>query len=537
MRNGVRKVWFAAAVLSTAAVVATGCSSGGSEAAPTTSTTAPKVTSSTTAPAVTTTTAAPYKDTVKDWPKPELTEGNCPMPLTDAVIVEVTCGTVEVPENRLDPNSRMITLAVARLHSTSADPKPDPVVQLEGGPGFPSLEDVDRYSSSAILDERDYILWDQRGTGYSAPNLDCTETNDAVWKIFATTDPAPEEGAVVDDSLRACRKRLVAEGVDLDGYDTTQNAADLADIRVALGIDEWNLRGVSYGSALAMETVRKHPEGIKSVLLDSIVPPDAGFGGVGRGESALASFDQLYKACAADTACAQKYGPLKPLFDKAAASLDADPYRTKVVDPADGVEKPVAITGQDLWAGLFNAMYDETLIPALPGAAKAIAEGDRSIIASLAESGIPFAAGQTEGMTASVDCADRQRLLSPDVVDPFIAKHPELGALVFLTLPETGCPEWDVKAQPKGFNELLREDEVEVPIMVMAGRFDPVTPVAGSKRVAEALGVDFLLFPNAGHGAVTSSDCARDIWFAFLDDPEAEPDTSCMQELGPLKFG
>lgn len=484
-----------------------------------------------------TTEAASYPDTAKAWPKPVFTEGDCPMEITDEVEAEVTCGTVDVPENRLDPKSRMITLAVARLHSRAAEPAPDPVVQLEGGPGFPSLEDVARYSTSKILDERDYVLWDQRGNGFSVPNLDCTETNEAVWGIFATTDPAPEEGARVEDSLRACRARLVADGVDLDGYTTTQNAADLADLRVALGIDSWNLRGISYGSALAIETVRNHPERIRSVLLDSIVPPDAGFGGVGRGESALASFEQLYQACADDQACHDTYGDLKPLFDEAAASLDADPYRTTVVDPADGKAKPVAITGQDLWAGLFNAMYDETLIPALPGAAKAIAGGDRSIIASLASSGIPFAAGQTEGMTASVDCADRQRLLSADVVEPFIDEHPELGALVYLTLPETGCPEWDVTSAPKGFNELLQGDEVDVPIMVMAGRFDPVTPVAGSKRVAEALGVDFLLFPDAGHGAVTSSDCARGIWAAFLDDPTAEPDTSCMDDLGPPDFG
>lgn len=532
MGNRRRRVWLTAAVL---ALVAAGCSSGGADdgAASDASTTSEAGGSSSRAG----TTVATYTDTAKTWPTPTFTEGPCPMELTDEVIVEVTCGTVEVPENRLDPESRMITLAVARLHSVAADPAPDPVVQLEGGPGFPSLESVGGYAKSSILEHRDYIIWDQRGTGFSEPNLDCTETNEAVWQIFATTDPADQEGKVIEDSLRACRKRLVGDGLDLDGYNTVQNAADLADLRVALGIDEWNLRGISYGSALAMETIRHHPDGVRSVLLDSVVPPDAPFGGVGRGESALLSFEQLYRACADDTACHDAYGDLHALFEKAAARLDAEPYRTTVEDPATGEQRPVAITGQDLWAGLFNAMYDETLIPALPGAAKSIASGDTGIIDALAERGIPFAAGQTEGMTASVDCADRQRLLSPDVVDPFLAKHPELGALVHLTLPETGCPEWDVASVPPGFNQLLRDDEVDVPVMVMAGRFDPITPVAGTRRVAKALGTDLLLFPNAGHGAVTSSTCARDIWFAFLDDPTTTPDTACMDDLGPPDFG
>ncbi|MCB1040793.1 MAG: alpha/beta fold hydrolase, partial [Acidimicrobiales bacterium] len=294
----------AMAVVAVAGLAVAGCSSDGGDDGER------SAGASTTSAAATTT--API-----DWPTPTLVEGDCPMP-TDEVELEVTCGTVEVPEDRLDPDSRMITLAVARIHSSSATPKPDPVVQLEGGPGFASLEDVTGYARSKVLEERDYILWDQRGTGFSDPNLDCTETNEAVWDIFATTDPPEEEAKVIEDSLRECRARVVAAGAELDGYDTTQNAADLADLRVALGVDEWNLRGISYGSALAIETVRSHPEGIRSVLLDSIVPPDSGFGALGRGQSALRAYQALYDACADDADCTAKYGDLHALFTKAA---------------------------------------------------------------------------------------------------------------------------------------------------------------------------------------------------------------------------
>jgi len=125
-----RRTWgiVAAAVLG---LVAAGCSSSASDgdAAP------DKGTSTTAAKSTTTTEAI-------DWPTPTFVEGECPMDLTDEVIVEVTCGTVEVPENRLDPDSKMISLAVAKLHSNSDEPREDPVVQLEGGPGFGSLADV-----------------------------------------------------------------------------------------------------------------------------------------------------------------------------------------------------------------------------------------------------------------------------------------------------------------------------------------------------------------------------------------------------------
>lgn len=525
MIRATKRVWIASAAV--VGLLAAGCSSDGSEGA------ADDGATSTTEALSEGTSPTPTE--AVEWPAPTFVEGDCPMPL-DEVELEVTCGTVDVPENRLDPDSRTITLAVARIHSAAPDAAPDPVVQLEGGPGFPSLEDVAGFSQSAVLDRRDYVLWDQRGTGFSSPNLDCTETNDAVWEVFGTTEEATDEYATIEETLRECRERITADGTDLSGYDTTQNAADLEDVRLALGIEEWNLRGISYGSALAIEAIRNHPEGIRSALLDSVVPPDAPFGAVGRGESALRAFGELYEACADDADCASSYGDLEALFTTAADGLDEDPHETSVLDPKTNTERDVSITGRDLWAGLFNALYDKDLIPALPAAAKAIAGGDNSIIDLIAEDGIPFAAGQHEGMTASVSCSDRAALLDPDVVDPFVAEHPELGALVYLTVPETGCEEWDVEPAADGFNDLLDGDEVDVPVIVMAGRFDPITPPEGSQRVAEALGLELLLFPNAGHGAVGSSPCSRDIWLAFLEDPSADPDTSCMAELGPPDF-
>jgi pimeloyl-ACP methyl ester carboxylesterase len=523
---GKRRTWgiVAAAVLG---VVASGCSSSASNG-----TAAPDEKATTTAAAETTTTTEPI-----EWPKPEFVEGECPMDLTDEVIVEVTCGTVEVPENRLDADSKMIRLAVAKLHSNSDAPREDPVVQLEGGPGFSSLDSVGSYSKSAILDERDYYIWDQRGTGYSTPNLDCTETNAAIWDTFSTTDDPAEEGTRIEESMRTCRDRLLADGVDLNGYNTPQNAADLADLRVALGVDEWNLRGISYGSALAIETVRSHPEGVRSVLLDSIVVPDEPFGAVDRGKAAVRSFEELDAACADDDACREKYGSIEDLMAEAAAQLDDDPYVGEVPDPVTNEPHHVEIDGSDMYAGLFRAMYDETLIPVLPTALTAIADGDYGIVEQLVQEAVPFAADQVEGMTASVTCADRLPLLDPDVVDPFLDEHPEMGALVFVNVAETGCSEWGVEPSGGDFNTLLTPDDTSgVPIIVMAGRFDPVTPPAGSKRVADALGQDLLLFPNAGHGAVSSSDCARDIWFAFLDDPSQQPDTACMDDLGPPEF-
>jgi pimeloyl-ACP methyl ester carboxylesterase len=473
--------------------------------------------------------------TTTESPPATFRPDECPMAIPTSVTIEVDCGRLRVPENRDEPDSRTIELAVARLHSRAADPRPDPVVELSGGPGFPSLSRLERWATSPLLDRRDVILFDQRGLGFSDPNLDCIETNEAIWRSFTTTDPGDVEGQRILDSLASCRQRLVADGVDLDGYDTIQSAADVADLRRALGIDQWNLRGVSYGSALAMEVMRRHPEGLRSVLLDSVVPPDTPAGGVQRGKSALRAFEQLYDACAADNACTAKYGDLKALVAQAVTSLDTDPYRLTVTDPATGRAWDVAITGRDLYAGFFRAMYDPTLIPALPSATQAIANGDRSIIDLLAPGGIEFAASAAEGMTYSVSCADRQRLLDPDAVAPLDAEHPELASVIHPLLPELACQGWGVDASPQSFNALLTGADNDVPVLVMAGAFDPVTPPRGTRRVADALGKELLLFPDAGHGAI-ATDCGRNIWLTFMDHPTAPPDTSCMDNLATPTF-
>lgn len=458
----------------------------------------------------------------------------CPLAIPADSGVKVDCGYLSVPENRLVANSRTIKLAVARIHSRSATPL-EPVVELGGGPGYPDVERLPNLVKSKLLDHHDYIVWDQRGVGFSTPNLDCTETNEATWEMFRTTDDPKVEGDRLDASIRACRDRLVAQGVDLNGYNTIQVTADLNDLRKGLGIKSWNLDGSSYGTSVALEALREHQSGLHSVLLDSVVVPDQPFGAIDRGQSAQRAFDTVYKACDAEPACHDKYGDLRVLVGQVQKSLDDNPYRATITDPTDGRQRQIALTGQDFTAGLFTALYDPTLIPAVPSVLKSIAGGDRSIIATLATTSIPFAAGAAEGMTTSVNCADRGRLLKPAAVDPFVKAHPEFGALVYVQDTEKHCEFWGVKHVPAAFNQM--PSKATVPVMVAAGQFDPVTPPPGTARVAKALGVPLLTFPDSGHGAIGTSRCSSDIWFAFMADPSKAPDTSCMAALKSPTFG
>lgn len=168
----------------------------------------------------------------------------------------VRCGYLAVPENRAKPNGRRIRIFVMRAPAVSPTPKRDPIVYLSGGPGGAGSFELASMVKHGLNADREVIFVDQRGTHRADPLLTCRR-----WEQFmfdAISLPFAAESTTVADTaaIEECRDRLIAAGVDRAAYNSTENAADIADLRVALGIDKWNVYGVSYGSRLALTLLR-----------------------------------------------------------------------------------------------------------------------------------------------------------------------------------------------------------------------------------------------------------------------------------------
>jgi pimeloyl-ACP methyl ester carboxylesterase len=451
-----------------------------------------------------------------------------PQPCGEDVIPSprIACGTLTVAEDRTDPAGATVELPVAVIRTASPTPQPDPVVYFEGGPGFGALGNAQSFLEHEYGADRDLILFDQRGTGAAQPSLNCPDVDEATWQRFATVDPAEVELERTWAAFDACRDRLRAEGIDLDTYDTGVSADDVEDLRVALGIDRWNLFGVSYGTTLALLTLRAHPGAVRSVVLDSVYPTTA----TGGSEALVAAYDRvlrtLYDGCAADPTCAAAYPDLEQAVADVLVRFDAAPHAATVTDPATAQDRPVQITGKDILAGLFQALYDDDLIPLLPSLAFALRGGNAGIIDLFAGTAIPLAVEPAEGMAASVECSDRAAF--PDDVLATIAARPELGSLIGGSEPD--CGRWGVAPAAAGFNDPVVSD---VPALVLADEYDPITPPADSRAAADALGnATFVEFPGLGHGAVFSHPCPEAVYKSFLADPSA-PDSSCVAGMGP----
>jgi pimeloyl-ACP methyl ester carboxylesterase len=179
---------------------------------------------------------------------------------------DADCGTLVVPENRSDPDSRLIALPVIRVRATGEDPA-EAIFYLTGGPGgsnlhFQHLEDV--------VENHDFVQVGYRGVDGSVV-LDCLEISEAIRKARALlSDGALESYTAAGAS---CARRLEAEGVDLAGYTLVETIDDNEDARVALGYERISLLGGSYGTRLEMIYEWMYPDSLHRVVMLAVNPP------------------------------------------------------------------------------------------------------------------------------------------------------------------------------------------------------------------------------------------------------------------------
>ena len=450
----------------------------------------------------------------------------------------VTCGYLTVPEDRGKPDGRTIRLAVAIFKAANAAPGEPPLVWLEGGPGGASIEPMAKVLTGpegrivlpgrSLVADRDLVLFDQRGTGFSQPSLACPDL-----APFANpaADPAPSRAAALAaqvTAVLACRDRLAAEGVDLAAYTSVENAADVNDLRVALGYDRVNLYGVSYGTRLALTVMRDFPQTVRSAVLDSAVPLQADLY-ADAFTSAQRAFDLLFRGCAADAACARAYPDLDAVFYALIARLNADPVQTTSRNPLTREESPAIITGDSMAVAMFELLYYTPVLPLAPALIYNIRDGNLDtfmlLLSQIAEN-----SQISHAMHYSVQCGEEAPFNSPaEVAAGRQAARPELAqalGAVFGDQTATVCGAWP--ARPPNPVETAPAQSA-VPTLVLSGSNDPITPPAYAELAAATLPNSYVFtFPAVGHGALLSlQTCPYDITWAFWKNPTARPDGGC----------
>ncbi len=452
----------------------------------------------------------------------------------------VECGYLTVPAARdadgnAIPEAGTMRLAVAVFHSPTAPDDATPVVYLEGGPGGDALENLlltfdARFSP--LLADRDMIFFDQRGTGYSEPALACPAFTEWSLEILGDDRPIEEIDAEAVERLIDCHDTLAAEGVDFTQYSSRESAQDLDDLRQALGYEEWNLFGISYGTRLAQTALRDTPNGIRAVILDSSYPLQIDLYR-STPSSAQSAFDALFAACAADAACAAAYPDLGATFWSVVDQLSAEPVMQTITNPLNGESYDALYTGEAFIGMLFQSLYAAELIPLLPGLIVDVSTGDYTIANLINGAFLANIEAISIGQQLAVQCYE-EAMLGGDVldlaeVDPRLQRMLDFSATLSPSGLETLCAAWQT-----GIAEAVEGEAVssEIPTLILSGAFDPITPPRYNEIVADAYPDSyFFSVADVGHGVSISNECAMQITIDFLEDPTQEPDSTCLADV------
>jgi pimeloyl-ACP methyl ester carboxylesterase len=443
------------------------------------------------------------------------------------------CGYLVVPETRARPAGPTIRLAVAIAPALSATPAPDPVVYLQGGPGGSAIGAAEALVEAGLNRDRDLILMDQRGTaGFSEPGLFCTESLRFVARRVGLVYDAASTGRRQVAATRACHRRLAGAGVDLGAYNTTESAADFADLRAALGIGEWNVYGVSYGTDLALTLMREYPDGIRSVTLGSVVPPHVVT--LGRfWDNAGRGFENLFRACAAQRQCHRRHPQLRRTFTRLVRKLESRPVTTRVRPTPGAPRTKVVLDGGALTNWLLLMAGAPPNYPVVPNWIDQLAAGrPRNIAASWAT----LSQQPTTGLQYGVVCSEwvpyerasklleKGRRAFPRYPDSVLAQAPQVPFAF------TDCRVWDVPKAPAAQRAVTRST---IPTLLISGSFDAIAAPRQARLAARTLPNSTLVtIPGVGHDPVAKSPCAQRVTASFLSNPSA-PDTGCVARLRP----
>ena len=467
---------------------------------------------------------------------PRFEPAPCPFPADDTTLKQVRCGYVAVPENRAQPDSRRLKLAVAILKSSRPNPRPDPVVIVAGGPGEPFVSRAPNLIANGSMDilraDRDVILYDQRGAGFSEPAF-CPELAAERSGARGTFASPLERRAFLRDMAMRCGESMRRAGYDLSQYNSVVSSHDLQDLRRALGYQAWNLHGRSYGSRLSLIAMRVAPAGIRSVVLDGPAPPDRAkwFNMPGDFTDVL---KRLSDECASQPECNAAFPRVEQSFWQTIAALDREPMR-QGWRRANGANPSRTITAAVFAAAMHGAL--ERLQPAVPMLVHAVHTRNEALMEAVAlalNRTVAVRAAGSPGMGKTVNCFEQAPLATLDLQQSARRKYSHVLTDEGVFEGPEGCDEMHpYRASPRQL-AAVRSD---IPTLILTGEFDLQTHRSNGPRVAASLQNSQLVeIPHVAHVQSFRHDCTRTIMRDFHDAPLKKVDTGCLASILPLRF-
>jgi pimeloyl-ACP methyl ester carboxylesterase len=466
---------------------------------------------------------------------PQLAWTQCPSDVEIQFLSQHRCGWLTVLQDRTKSTGRTIRLLVVQTWPVGVAPLPG--IGIGFGANLGDAYSYGDTAAGATRLRRTGVSLELRGTGHSEPSLACPEVD----ALDGHNAVRRGDASVLDaflSAVKACRDRLMGQGVDPARYDLENVARDTEDLRMALGVDRWAFAN-SYGtsSRYLFEYLRQFPGRVRAAYLDSPQFPqvDEVTAGVNGTRHAL---DELFRACAADKACAAAYPDLAALWARAVQRLQRQPLKGAVtVDAATLLRASRFALGGD------GPRQQPLNLTQLPDTIAAAAQGRISgpLATALADSPLycpgyrPLCIGVGDqgfslGVYLTVLCRDQAPFIDRAALATAVGDDPAFRRLVEEHPYLAACEVWGVApASPA----VARPVHTEVPLLLLVGQFDSYSSAAAARQVAATLPQAWVVqVPGSTHNALGFSDCPIGIRNAWVQDPTGPPrDTSCLHKL------
>jgi len=439
-----------------------------------------------------------------------------------AIEQNAQCGRFEVKENPQDPDSHMITLNVLLLPAVNPVPEKDPLFIVAGGPGQSAVVVAESVHSifNDIRKNRDIIFVDQRGTGKSNP-LDCELESDASQQL-----PESEQNAFTRNAVVQCIDKIK----DRAAYYTTNYAiADLDAVRAALGYEKINLWGGSYGSRVVLEYLRRYPTHTRASVLDGVAPVAIALPWAMETDG-LAALQTINQQCAQVTACKNTYGDIVQKAQLVSNRLLTQPVTITIPHPRTQEKIVVDLSAGDFSGVIRLALYSRDISSLIPRVISEAEAGSYELFASLiylAKSKSDMA-GISYGMHYSVVCNEDYPLYKDKNA---VESNVFLNALSVQKYSEI-CSQWPRAKLPDDYWQPVNS---ELPVLMLSGAVDPVTPPRWAELVKKDLKNATHIIVPGGHHIVTQEGCVAQLMTAFIVKGDSKDlDVGCVQNIQPL---
>jgi pimeloyl-ACP methyl ester carboxylesterase len=447
--------------------------------------------------------------------------------LTDCSVQGFTgkakCGTFEVYENRATKKGRTITLKIVLLPATSDKREPDPFVYFAGGPGSAATEDAVGLAKAfpQILAHHDMLFVDQRGTGGSHP-LDCKFYDDADLQSYLGYFFPIED-------VRKCREQLEPNS-DLKQYVTTIAADDMDEVRAALGYERLNLFGGSYGTRAALTYLKRHPKHVRTATLQGVSPADHFMPGDFPVQTERA-LQGVLAECLADKVCGEAFPNIKEEAKAVLAQLIKGPVEVEIQKPNSTEQVKVKLSRDLVAEAIRYMLYSPVPASRVPLILHLAAQGN---YAPLARTAIQYrqrlVATGSNGMYLSITCAEDLPWIKPGEGER-MAENTFLGDYR-LRQQREACVLWPRAEIDPDYTLPVKSD---VPVLILTGEWDPVTPPSNAERVAQTLTNSLnIVVPHGAHGlgGLEGMDCIDNLIVEFIEKGTTKGlNTECVKNI------